>query len=249
MTGNPEAANLAQIDRLNQRGGRTLSFVDLIDAGTLSPGMAGELTAIVESGSSFLTAALMGGVGKSTVLAGLLACLPPGETVVTTPDAAAVESAHAGASGSACYLAHEIGSGMWYAYLWADAAARFIALAPKARVASCLHADGIDELYAELVSQGCSESDVAAVGLLVFMRRMPAGRRVTSVYVSDGRAHRVRWRLDEAADRYEPVGDCPVDAARAGEFAELYGSLMAEGVHEFPMVRARIACMMRPAGA
>ncbi len=37
-----EEANLVEIERLNQRGGRTLSFVDLIEAGTVSAELAGE---------------------------------------------------------------------------------------------------------------------------------------------------------------------------------------------------------------
>ncbi|MHC4252272.1 MAG: hypothetical protein ACYS9X_24405, partial [Planctomycetota bacterium] len=128
--GEIEEQNLVEIERLNQRGGRTLSFVDLIEAGTVSSALAGELAACVEAGASILTAARRGGAGKSTLLADLLACLPPGERIVTTPDIEAVEAARASAPETpTCFLAHEIGSGPWYAYLWGPAAAGFFALA------------------------------------------------------------------------------------------------------------------------
>jgi len=117
----PERHNLAQIEALNQRGGRTLSIVDLMRAGTLTPEMAGYCLWRVAQGGSLLTGAVPGGAGKSTLLADLLGMLPPGERIVTTPDARSVEQARREApAGPTCYLCHEFGSGGFYAYLWGE---------------------------------------------------------------------------------------------------------------------------------
>jgi hypothetical protein len=237
--GSIEHSNLSEIERLNQRGGRTLSFVDLIEAGTVSAEMAGELAALVESGASILTAAKKGGVGKSTVLADLLACLPPGERIVATPDLAAVEAARAAETDEpVCFLAHEIGAGPWHAYLWGEAAARFFDLAGGGRrVASCLHADDIDELSAVLGSQGVSPDAVNRIGLVLFMRRGAQGRRVESVYVPGPEAHRLRWLRDEAEDELVPKGPPAAPTERSEIYAGLFEELVENGVHDFAEVR------------
>jgi Flp pilus assembly CpaF family ATPase len=55
-----------EIDRCNQRGGRMLSIVDLIDAGTMSPELAAYSLAAIGGGASFMVGALPGGAGKTT---------------------------------------------------------------------------------------------------------------------------------------------------------------------------------------
>ena len=235
--------NVREIEGLNQRGGRTLAFSDLIEAGTLSAEMAGELAALVESGASILTAARPSGAGKSTVLANLLACLPPGERIVTTPDARAVERAHSTPLAEpVCFLAHEIGSGPWYAYLWDGAAARFFDLPSTGhRIATCLHADTRDELYDLLASQGVSTGAMRSIGLVAFVRRAGGLRRVGSVFVPGEGGHRLRWRWDETADGFVPEGGPAVGAQRARELARFFGELAREGVHDFREQRRRLA--------
>lgn len=251
-----EAANFIEIERLNQRGGRTLSFVDLMEAGTVSAELAGELAACVEAGASILTAARLGGVGKSTLLADLLGCLPPGERIVTTPDVDAVKAVAEGAAAREgperprCVLAHEIGAGPWYAYLWGEAAARFFALARRGRrIATCLHADELDELYSQLTSQGVTPEDVRSVGLVAFMRRGERGRRVESVYVPGPRAHRVRWLRDETEDVFLADGPAPAPRERAEALAKLFEELAERGVHTFEEVRLRLAGELIPTRA
>ena len=78
-----ERHNQRQIEMLNQRGGRTLSIVDLIRAGTISVPMAACAMRVVREGASILTGARPGGAGKTTLLAALLSFLPPGEEIVT----------------------------------------------------------------------------------------------------------------------------------------------------------------------
>lgn len=237
-----EARNLAEIERLNQRGGRTLSFVDLIAAGTLSFDMAGELAAMVESGSSILTAARRGGVGKSTLLAGLLACLPPGERIETIAELADVRAAGASAGNGVCYLAHEIGRGPYYAYLWGPSAAGFFALpALGARTATCLHADEIEEAYGILDSQETDAKAVRSIGIVAFIKNFGDVRKVDAVYVPGPTAHRVRWLWDDAEDVFMPQGPSPVNPARADAFAELLEDLVSRNVHLFEDVRSALA--------
>jgi hypothetical protein len=249
-----EEQNLEEIERLNQRGGRTLSFVDLIEAGTVSSALAGELAACVESGASILTAARRGGAGKSTLLADLLACLPPGERIVTTPDidaveAAVEEAAKAPPAAPTCFLAHEIGSGPWYAYLWGRSAAGFFALARgRARIATCLHADELDELHGILESQGVDPEDVRSIGLLAFIKNARRGRRVESVYMPGPGGHRVRWLRDEIEDIFLADGPDPVPAERADELAEVFESLADRGIRSFADVRRELAAVLRTAG-
>jgi hypothetical protein len=56
-----ESSNAEQIDRLNQRGGRTLSIVDLIQAGTISMEMSAHAMRAIAGGASLLTGARPGG--------------------------------------------------------------------------------------------------------------------------------------------------------------------------------------------
>lgn len=59
-----ERRNQVAIGALNQRGGRMLSLVDLLEAGTVGLDMAAEMACLAAGGGSFLTAAGPGGVGK-----------------------------------------------------------------------------------------------------------------------------------------------------------------------------------------
>ena len=60
-------AHCAEINRCNQRGGRMLSVVDLIEAGTMTRDMAAYSLAAIGSGASFMVGAPPGGAGKTTV--------------------------------------------------------------------------------------------------------------------------------------------------------------------------------------
>jgi len=62
---------------MNQRGGPSLSLVDLIQAGTLSPELASHLIVLQMNGVSIASGAQIGGSGKTTLLTSLLAFTPP----------------------------------------------------------------------------------------------------------------------------------------------------------------------------
>jgi len=200
-----EQSNLRQIEALNQRGGRTLSIVDVMRAGTITPEAAGFLLWHVAHGASFLTGAVPGGAGKSTLLADLLAMLPPGERIVTTPDDDAVRQASRETPrGGRCYLCHEIGSGMWYGYLWGASVGRFLGLSEQGgRIAGCLHADDPVQMRGILLSPtlGVSKEAFGRIGILLFMafdRSAFRGSRVVdSIWVADGQGdHRLAYKRE-----------------------------------------------------
>ena len=149
-----EKHNHQQIEQLNQRGGRTLSIVDLIQAGTISVEMAAYAMRAMHEGASLLTAARPGGAGKTTLMAALLNFLPPEVPIVTVDNSRVIrEGLDRSAAEPACYLVHEIGSGDWYGYIWGrDVADFFSLIGGQRRIASCLHADTLEELTGILCS-------------------------------------------------------------------------------------------------
>ena len=68
MTDSDIRNHCAEINRCNQRGGRMLSIVDLIQAGTISRDLAAYALAAIGNGASFLVGAMPGGAGKTTVM-------------------------------------------------------------------------------------------------------------------------------------------------------------------------------------
>ncbi|MGI5816821.1 MAG: hypothetical protein ACOX9R_01855 [Armatimonadota bacterium] len=243
--------NLREINSLNQRGGRMLSVVDLIDDGTLDARTSGLLLSFMAAEASFLTAAGPGGVGKSTLMAVLLSFLPPGERIRTVTDPAGVGEPDEPTR----WLCHEIGSGHWFGYLWGARATKFLALHRSGRIAGSLHADTDAEIAAQLLgpSVGAEESDLAAVDLLLTMVRLRGMRRVSVIYESADREVPdfrpiVEW--DRARDSFElnPSQRLPalLDSApgpvpgveRATEFIEM---LVAEDTRHLEDVMAAVA--------
>jgi len=204
-----ERWNREQIEMLNQRGGRTLSIVDLIEAGTLSIEMAACGMRAVANGASLLTGARPGGAGKTTLMATFLNLLPPGVRIVT---------------------------GHWYGYIWGRQVAEFLALieGPR-RVASCLHADTLDELKAILTSPplGASDEAIRRVGLIMFMHAdwgiRGIRRRVASFYLAnpDGR-HELVFQWERESDAFRQVGEIP-DPRGLEPYRRFIESLVEEG--------------------
>jgi hypothetical protein len=69
-------AHVNAIQDCNQRGGRMLSLVDLIEAGTVDLPLAAYLAAAMRCGASLLVGARPGGAGKTAVMGALLNFLP-----------------------------------------------------------------------------------------------------------------------------------------------------------------------------
>ncbi len=190
-----EISNREQIEALNQRGGRTLSIVDLLLAGTISAELAGHVGATVARGASFLTAANPGGAGKTALLAALLGFLPEGRPIVTVDHPGAMVGAEE-AEEPSCYLVHEIGSGHWYGYLWGAPVQRYLELANDGHaVASCLHADTMADIFDRLTACGIGNPREAIRGI----------EFVLFMYV-DGSSGRYRRRVVEVWERAGETG-------------------------------------------
>ena len=257
-----ERDNLRQIEALNQRGGRTLSVVDLIDANTLDIDLAAYMLCCVANGASFLTAANPGGAGKSTVLAALLSFLPPGTRIVTTSSPDVIDDQLAKPCDEpTCVLAHEIGSGHWFGYIWGEDVRRFFQLigGPR-RIACCQHADTLEELSSILLAppMSLSEDDLAKLDLAVFVHvdRGLRGvrRRVAAVHEATDEGHVRLYQWQPKGDRFERLAESrllprlaagqgkrvdalPAELARA---TDLIGTLVSEDVRMLEDVRERV---------
>jgi hypothetical protein len=240
-----EQRNRQQIEQLNQRGGRMLSIVDLIQAGTINVEMAAYAMRAMREGTSLLTAARPGGAGKTTLMAALLNFLPPGVPIGTV-DSSCVIRAGLGhpATEPACYLAHEIGSGDWYGYIWGRDVADFFSLINgQRRIASCLHADTLEELTGILCSSPLrvTPEAIGRVGLILFMYVAPAPRgyrrRVASFWEADGQGgHRMVFQWNPQIDRFEQTAELREPAGLERNRTFLKG-LVEAGESEMEAVR------------
>ena len=177
--------HLEEINNCNQRGGRMLSIRDLLDAGTLNKEIAAYLLAAISTGNSFLVGARPGGVGKTTVMAALLNFIPDIDLVATV-NSQVIENGLLDPDFK-CFIAHEIGRGRWYAYIWGKDVANFLKLAKKHMIAGNLHADDVDEV---LEAEGIDEANISNLHVLIFMtmtgQRGFTKRRINSIYENQG---------------------------------------------------------------
>jgi len=259
-TARTELHNLGQIAMLNQRGGRALSIVDLIEARTLSAEMAGLCRVLVEGGESFLTGAVPGGAGKTTLMAAILGFLPPGEAIITAEDERTVARVAAGKlAPPICLLAHEIGQGTWHAYIWGKVAQQFFSLrGPGRRKVSCLHADNPEQSREILLRCGVRPDDMAEIGFQMFIGAFGSFspiRRVTEMHCRLGEELTMLYRWDTSRDSFEMLVDrgrvCEALARRHGGsaaecsarwdlYTEFLMGLQRAGVRDYEAVRARI---------
>jgi len=261
-----ERHNHREIELLNQRGGRTLTVVDLIRADTLSVPMAAYALRAIEQGASLLTGARPGGAGKTTLMASILHLLPPGVRIVTidgpqllrdgpattvaldrnapSPPAPLPERERGEPQ---CYLVHEIGDGHWYGYLWGPAVARYLALIDgRRRIASCLHADTLEELTEILSSPPLcvARETLARVGLILFMHvdRSRAGyrRRVATLHEADSSGgHRLVFAWDPVSDTFRPTAALREPEALA-RYAQFIQQMIDQGESDATSVRRKV---------
>lgn len=205
-----EDNNWRQIEDLNQRGGRMLSIVDLLLAGTVDLDLAAYVCFQMSKGASILTAANPGGAGKTTVMAAFLGFLPPGTRLVTVSNSSILDPANPVHKKPECLLVHEIGSGHYYGYIWGrDVAKYFRMIEPGRSIASNLHADTLDELKTVLIDELDVPGEVLGrVDLLMFiaMQRgrsfFDVKRRVATVYQSFNGKHELIFEHDPISDRF-----------------------------------------------
>jgi hypothetical protein len=202
---------------MNQRGGRLLSLVDLIRANTVSLELAAHLVALLAKGASIASGAKAGGMGKTNLLAAILAFSPPGTRLLTV-DGTSLHGIRPGRSGGVTdppprtgpglahpdrtdnivYLCHEISPGGYYSYLWGSELTGYFGLADgrERHLAFTIHADSPEEIFPQIVndSTGLSREDFMKLDVLVFINGFKSSegfiRRVTGVFRKDAAAGR-----------------------------------------------------------
>ncbi len=210
------AKHCDQLDRCNQRGRRMLSVFDLLAAETLDLDLAAYLMARISTGSSFMVGSVPGGAGKTTVMCALLNFAPADVALIAATPEAVYEAANANTSPRACYVCHEIGSGYYFAYLWADALRAYCGLFEHGNMlATNLHADNPEQAREQICqTNGVPNEHFNKFELLIFLgiesRYLKAKRWIQEVYSGDGSSgHELifhtnnKRKLDENAKHYQ----------------------------------------------
>jgi len=179
------------------------------------------------------------------VMCALLNFLPDRTVLCPVDGPAVLESARQHSRpGDTCYLAHEVGSGHYYAYIWGERARAFFDLAAQGHlIATNLHADTLLEAHEQLCHQnGVAESHLHAVSLKVFLgfeRRsghVPA-RWVSQVYESNGRDDTMIWRGHGVSSFSRCAPSAIVTPAQEGRYGELLATLLHQDARRIDQVR------------
>jgi hypothetical protein len=132
----------------------------------------------------------------------MCACLNliPVDMVIRVMDRATQTPVEKENSSKVCYLAHEIGAGSYYAYVWGKQAMSFFELQTDGHmIASNMHADTLGQMHTILFEYNQIPRElVDAVTLKLFlrMRRTSGGvvhRWISHVYENDGKEDRLIW--------------------------------------------------------
>lgn len=237
-----------EITRCNQRGGRMLSIIDLVDAGSLPEELAAYLlNAVNRAQASFMVGANPGGAGKTTVMGALLNLvnssyeLQPADSLKTLQ--------HALAKGEKteprCWICHEISSGPYYAYLWGEAARAFFALSDyNHMLATNLHADTYDQAYRQI----CYDNKVPQehfyrmhLQIYLTMETTRAGgimRRINRVYESNGHSgHQLIYALDKSYTPHPPTISNLATEQDFQECSQFISHLKEKGIKRIEQVR------------
>jgi hypothetical protein len=239
-------AHVRAINDCNQRGGRMLSLVDLIDAETVDLPLAAYLAAAMRSGASLLVGARPGGAGKTTVMCALLNFLPDHTAIRAVDNPAVLARAQRdNHPGHTCYLAHEINNAPYYAYIWGQEARTFFTLGVQGHIiASNLHADTPQETQDLVCGQyGVDRAHLDAVTLKVYLRLERTGgwsaqRRISHLYESDGKQDRLLWTSKGGTfTRQEAEGSVIVSPEQEKEYAEFLATLLQRDIRRIEEVR------------
>jgi hypothetical protein len=245
------------INACNQRGGRMLSLIDLIDAGTVDVPLAAYLAAAMRRGASLLVGARPGGAGKTAVMCALLNFLPDNTEIRPVDNRAVLaEGLHDEKPGATCYLAHEIGAGFYYAYLWGSDARAFFGLASHGHIiASNLHADTLEETRDQLcLENGVAPAYLAAVTLKLYLRLnrvdgVSVQRRISHIYESDGAQDRLLWRWNRHSSTFErqDIASAVVSPVEENELAKFLTMLRRKDIRHIEDVRRALLEQSKPA--
>lgn len=251
MEGPPDTtsieAHVAALNACNQRGGRMLSLIDLLDDGSIDLPLAGYLAAAMRGGASLLVGANPGGAGKTTVMCALLNFLPDDVALQAVDDRAVLSQAAQKPSGEVCYVAHEISPATYYyAYVWGRDAQAFFRLAADGHlIASNLHADTLDETRDQL----CRQNDVdpahlAAVRLKIYLgtegHRFSMRRWVDRVYEHDGEHDRLLWEEQRPGDFVQHAKSAHLAQEAVARYTDFVADLRERRVRRIGDVRREL---------
>jgi hypothetical protein len=146
-----------------------------------------------------------------------------------------------------CYLAHEIGDGFYYAYIWGEQVRRFLRLAAQGHiVVSNLHADTLQETRDQLVgANGALQAHLDAVTLKVFLGvRRTAGwsmqRWVQRVYESDGTRDRLVWTGTRGQVFARVADSARISPSQEQSCAQFLAALDRQGIRHIDAVRRAV---------
>ncbi|MBD3243208.1 MAG: hypothetical protein GF331_21645 [Chitinivibrionales bacterium] len=200
---------LAIVNRSNQRGGRMLSVIDLIVAGTLTRELCAWTLEHVLEGGSWVVGAKPGGAGKTTIMSAILTMLPSDSRMHITNPGTGWQQAQPGD----CVVSYEISPGAYDGYIWGEDVRRLTELALSGcRVVTNLHADTLHEARSQVVDQcGATEAGLGALGLFVPIRTagglFNASRRVEKLmYHSDDEWQELAGDLDPSPRQLDILG-------------------------------------------
>ncbi len=226
-----------------------LSLIDLLDAGSVDLPLAAYLAAAMRAGASLLVGATPGGAGKTAVMCALLNFVPnQTELIPVAGQTVLAQALRDSLPGQRCYVAHEIGPGHYFAYLWGGQARAFFALAAHGhQIAANLHADTLDETYDQLVRQnGVEQAQVQAVTLKIYLQMAWEGRTarrwVYRVYENVGQ-DRLVWEGRAVGQFVRVAPSLLVSEAVQAQYAGLLNDLHRRNVRRIEEVRlALVSC-------
>lgn len=151
---------LAIVDQSNQRGGRMLSIIDLVETGTMLREQCAWMLDHILNGGSWLVGARPGGAGKTTIMSAFLAMLPADTVAYVARPGTGWERAQPGE----CVVAYELSPGGYDGYVWDDDVRVLCELGVSGcRIVSNLHADTLDEVRSQVVGEcGATEEELGA---------------------------------------------------------------------------------------
>jgi hypothetical protein len=181
--------NMDQINSLNQRGGRMLSLIDLINRNTLSTEIGSFLYTAILNHASVLIGAESGGAGKTAIMGALLGLLPADEEIITISDEIfASKLINKKLNHQVSYIIHEIGKGGWYGYLWGKAVKNtLIALNSKARLMTNMHPDTLSKVYKTFQHFRATQELICRLNIIIFLEFNPheLTRKIREIWVTN----------------------------------------------------------------
>ena len=147
------------VKKSNQRGGRMLSIIDLLEAGTLDLDKSGWLVSRIEAGASFLVGAKPGGAGKTTVMGALLIMLPAGTELYLTGRNIGVSEVlgsdvNRNSAALKYIVSYEISPAFYEGYVWGKPLREMFSKTDMGlKIAANLHADTLEDAKYQIITE------------------------------------------------------------------------------------------------